>query len=190
MAPGPGQNQGRGQRPTHPAEDWGAMRQNRGGYQPQFQYQQHYGTQGESPFPSAHRNPENQATSASSHALASSDSMDDRRNPNLFQNVGSPEEGQVMEEGQISESPCRPKSTENAPPIVKAFITPARSTEAPQSGSVSATIHSPLSPANNEAGEIRSAEPEQDPHCSDDRAKKPRLKFGGGLVNSSVPVKP
>jgi hypothetical protein len=186
MPPGPGQNQGRGQRPSRPPEDWGAMRQNREGYQPQFQshYQHSYGSQAESPGPSsAHRG--NSESHASSHLHRPStlmDASDERRDRNVCLNIGSPEEGQVMEEGQISESPCRAKSAESDRSNIQPTSTPARQAEASQPGTFPATIHSPLSPTNNVSTETKPQEPDQDVQCSDDRAKKPRLKFGGGLV--------
>ncbi len=197
IPPGPpGQGQGRGwaHRPT---DEWALMRQNRGGYpaeqHPQYQppYQHQFGMQG-TQAPSAQRPAlENPAQTMPAVTQLSAADVDDKRARNMRQNigaVGSPEEGQVLEEGQLLESPCRPMSTDNEHGTAQLGAqsenpaTPGG--DAPTLSVFSTTIHSPLSPANNEStAEIKNADADHETNWPEDRAKKPRLKFGGGLVS-------
>jgi hypothetical protein len=199
VPPGPpAQGQGRGwaHRPT---DEWASMRQNRGGYQAdqhpgnsnyQPPYQHQFGMQQGPHGPSPQRPAPDAPIPAASQP--SSDDVDSRRARDMQQNsgaVGSPEEGQILEEGQLLESPCRPKSTENEHGSMQLGTqhenpaTPGGG-DVPQHSVVSTTIHSPLSPANHEStAEIRNLDADHESSCPEDRAKKPRLKFGGGLVS-------
>ena len=175
------------------------MRQNRGGYpadqHPTYQppYQHQFGMQG-AQAPSAQRlAPENPAQTMPAVTQLSSVDVDDKRARNTQQNmgpVGSPEEGQVLEEGQLLESPRRPHSTENEHVPIQLDAqsenpaTPGG--DAPTQSVFSTTIHSPLSPANNEhTVDIKNADADHETNWPEDRAKKPRLKFGGGLVSAT-----
>ena len=181
-------NQGRGQwPPNRPADDWAAIPHNRGGYQPQYQsqFQHSFRMQGEPPHSAQRINTEIPLTYPSQHAV-NSEYVDDRRNREIRQNAGSPEEGQILEEGQLSESPCQSKSSDHdrlisMTPNQQIISTPSRTVESSQPSILAATNHSPLSPANPESTEAKH-EADHDPQGTDDRAKKPRLKFGGGLV--------
>jgi hypothetical protein len=190
--PAPGQGQGRGWA-QRPADEWASMRQNRGypdqQSQYQAQYQHQFGMQGPH-APSAPRPAPDNLNHNVPAATQSSTDVEDKRERNMRQNVGavgSPEEGQVLEEGQLLESPCRPKSTENEHGSIQLgshLENPATpGGDAPQHA-FSNTIHSPLSPANHDStAEMKNADADHEAYCPEDRAKKPRLKFGGGLVS-------
>jgi hypothetical protein len=202
MPPGPpvqGQGRGWAHRPT---DEWALMRQIRGGYpadqQPSYQppYQHQFGMQG-AQATSAQRPPlENPAQTTPNTTQLSSVELDDSRTRNMHNvvAVGSPEEGQVLEEGQLLESPCRPKSTENEQGTIQLGAQPENPAtpggDAPTQSVFSTTIHSPLSPANNEpTAEIKNADADHETNWADDRAKKPRLKFGGGLVSAALSLR-
>jgi hypothetical protein len=101
--------------------------------------------------------------------------------------TGSPEEGQVIEDGQIVDSPnsteyvlsSSPQHLQNSGNFNQQNIPEASG----DSGQHNLLIHSPLSPSTNDRsdnlGEKSTLVAENE---AEDRTKKPRLTFGGGLV--------
>lgn len=92
-----------------------------------------------------------------------------------FRSIGSPEEGQILEDDQVLEIASLRSSTDDSLSRSNSRLMTSSTNDSPRSNAFSDS-------------EFKVVEAESCISISDDKAKKPRLKFGGGLVSHAHAV--